>query len=263
MKRPCVLTIAGSDSGGGAGIQADLKAIASFGVHGATAIAAITAQNSRTVTQVFDLPDQIVEAQIDAVMSDLRPAVVKTGMLGTRRIVELVARKLEQWRPAQLVVDPVMVASSGATLLEEDAVEAVRTLLLPIATVITPNWEEAGVLINAFPRGLQDLERIMLSFQRLGARAVLLKGGHLDTPEVVDTLFDGTTYHQFTHRRIPEARGHGTGCTLASATAAGLALGQNLVEACRAAVDFTYAALEERYAVGESDEVYLAIPREV
>jgi hydroxymethylpyrimidine/phosphomethylpyrimidine kinase len=263
MKRPCVLTIAGSDSGGGAGIQADLKAIASFGVHGASAIAAITAQNSRAVTQVFDLPDEIIEAQIDAVMSDLRPAVVKTGMLGTKRIVELVARKLEQWRPEYVVIDPVMIASSGDRLLEDEAIEAVRTLLLPIATVVTPNWDEAGALINAFPRGLQDLERIMLSFQRLGAKAVLLKGGHLETPEVVDTLFEGETYHQFSHPRLAEARGHGTGCTLASAIAAGLALGHTLVEACRVAVDFTCAALQERYAVGDSDEVYLATPRRI
>jgi hydroxymethylpyrimidine/phosphomethylpyrimidine kinase len=261
MRRPCVLTIAGSDSGGGAGIQADLKAIASFGVHGASAIAAITAQNSRAVTRVLGLPDEIIEAQIDAVMSDLRPAVVKTGMLGTKRIVELVARKLEQWRPEHVVVDPVMIASSGDPLLEEEAIEAVRTLLLPIATVVTPNWDETGALINAFPRGFQDLERIMLSFQRLGAKAVLLKGGHLETPVVVDTLFDGGTYHQFTHPRLMEARGHGTGCTLASAVAAGLALGHTLPDACRVAVDFTYAALQERYAVGDSDEVYLATPR--
>src|SRR5688500_7579539 len=171
MNKPCVLTIAGSDSGGGAGIQADLKAIAAFGVHGASAIAAITAQNSRVVADVLTLPGPIVEAQIDAVMSDLRPAVVKLGMLGTAAMVELVARKLEQWKPQASVVDPVMIAASGARLLEEDAIDAVRTLLVPIATVVTPNWMEAGALINASPRGLEDVQRIALSFKKIGAKA--------------------------------------------------------------------------------------------
>src|SRR5687768_15284869 len=136
MPKPCVLTIAGSDSGGGAGIQADLKAIAAFGVHGASAIAAITAQNSREVTGVFPLPNSIVEAQIDAVMSDLNPAVIKLGMLGTAELVELVARKLEQWKPQAIVLDPVMIAGSGARLLEENAVDAVRERLVPLATIV-------------------------------------------------------------------------------------------------------------------------------
>jgi hydroxymethylpyrimidine/phosphomethylpyrimidine kinase len=260
MNRPAVLAIAGSDSGGGAGIQADLKAITAFGVHAATAITAITAQNSRQVSSVFPLPAAIIEAQIDAVMSDLTPQVVKIGMLATRENVELVARKLEQWKPPHVVLDPVMIASSGASLLADDAVDAIRDLLIPLSTIVTPNWDEAAVLINAWPRGLQDIQRIAISFQRLGARSVLIKGGHLEGDEVVDTLFDGQQYQQFTHRRLPDAQGHGTGCALASAIAAGLALGRPLVEACRLGVDFVHRALERRYAVGGSEEVFLEMP---
>lgn len=258
-QRPCVLTIAGSDSGGGAGIQADLKAIAAFGVHGASAIAAITAQNSRAVTAVLTLPNEIVEKQIDTVFEDLKPSVVKLGMLGTAAVVELVASKLEQWKPGAIVLDPVMIAASGARLLEEEAIEAVRSRLLPLATVVTPNWMEAGALINASPRGLEDVQRIAISFQRLGARAVLIKGGHVPTDPVVDTLFDGSEYHEFTHPRIRDAEGHGTGCTLASAIAAGLALGHSLRDACDAAVQFVHKALAGRYAVGSSKPVYLGV----
>lgn len=259
MTRPSVLTIAGSDSGGGAGIQADLHTFAAFGVHGASAITAVTAQNSRSVSEIFELPDHIISAQIDSVMSDLQPGVVKLGMLASRRIVELVARKLTEWRPAAIVLDPVMISSSGATLLGEDAIEALRLLLLPMASVVTPNWDEIPPLINAWPRGLQDVQRVAVSFQRLGVRSVLIKGGHLDGAEVVDTLFDGHSYHEYSHPRIAGARGHGTGCALASAVAAGLALGKPLSEACRTAVEFVQEALRMRYAVGSSDEVYLPL----
>lgn len=259
MNRPSVVTIAGSDSGGGAGIQADLKAIASFGVHGASVITAITAQNSRAVTEVFPLPDGIIEAQIDAVMSDLAPAVVKIGMLGNERIVRLVARKLAEWKPRQIVLDPVMIASSGAALLEESAMDALRETLVPLATLVTPNWFEAGALIGATPRGLEDIGRVASSMQRLGARAMLLKGGHIPGPTVVDTLFDGETFTEFEHQRIEEAESHGTGCTLASSVAASLARGDALVDACRNGVDFVYAALLERYATGKSKPVYLGV----
>lgn len=259
MNRPCVVTIAGSDSGGGAGIQADLKAIASFGVHGASVITAITAQNSRAVTGVLALPDEIIEAQIDAVMSDLAPGVVKIGMLGNERIVRLVAKKLEEWKPQQIVLDPVMIASSGAALLEEGAMDALKETLVPMATLITPNWFEAGALIGATPRGLEDVQRVAWSLQRLGARASLLKGGHIEGSSIVDTLFDGETFTEFEHQRIEEAESHGTGCTLASSVAAALARGDSLVEACRAGVDFVYAALTGRYGTGNSKPVYLGV----
>jgi hydroxymethylpyrimidine/phosphomethylpyrimidine kinase len=259
-QRPSVLTIAGSDSGGGAGIQADLKAIAAFGVHGASAITAITAQNSREVTDVMILPPQLIAAQIDAVMSDLRPAVIKIGMLGNAETVRLVAAKIDQWKPDTVVLDPVMIASSGARLLEEDAVEAIRDELLPRASVVTPNWPEAGELIRAFPRGLQDRERIAISFRRLGVRNLLLKGGHLEGPEVIDTLFEGEKTLEFRNPRL-EAEGHGTGCSLASALAASLALGRPLAQAAGEAIELVRNALENRYATGDSKQLYLDIPK--
>jgi hydroxymethylpyrimidine/phosphomethylpyrimidine kinase len=259
MTRPCVLSIAGSDSGGGAGIQADLRTFAAFGVHGASAITAVTAQNSRGVARIFELPDDIISAQIDSVMSELKPGVVKVGMLANRRIVELVAAKLAEWQPLAVVLDPVMVSSSGGVLLEEDGVEALRALLVPMATLVTPNWDEIPPIINAWPRGMEDIQRVAISFQRLGARSVLIKGGHIEGSEVVDTLFDGRSYHQYSHPRIAGARGHGTGCALASAIAAGLALGRPLSDACRDAVDFVQEALHHRYAVGSSDDVYLPL----
>jgi len=259
MNRPCVVTIAGSDSGGGAGIQADLRTINSFGAHSASVITAITAQNSRTVSAVLTLPDEIVEQQIDAVMSDLHPAVVKLGMLGNARMVSLVARKLREWKPEKVVLDPVMIASSGDTLLEENAIEALKEELIPISTLITPNWFEAGALINAQPRGLEDVQRIVISLQRLGARAVLVKGGHLKGVTVIDTLCSDGVYTQYSHPRIDDAEGHGTGCALASAIAASLALGKNLVEACQAATDYVHRALAGRYGTGGSKPVYLAL----
>ncbi|MEO8216067.1 MAG: bifunctional hydroxymethylpyrimidine kinase/phosphomethylpyrimidine kinase [Acidobacteriota bacterium] len=257
MTRACVLTIAGSDSGGGAGVQADLKAFVAYGVHGASAITAVTAQNSRQVTDVFALPESSLEAQIDAVFSDLRPDTVKIGMLSTASIVRLVARKLREFEPACIVLDPVMIASTGARLLEEDAVDALRSELLPLATIVTPNWLEAGELINAFPRGLEDIERIVISLQRLGVRSMLIKGGHLEGAEVIDTLHHEGTYTQFTHPRIAGADGHGTGCALSSSVAAGLALGMEMNDACGLAVEFVVRALQERYAVGGSREAFL------
>lgn len=261
-RRPSVLTIAGSDSGGGAGIQADLKAFAFLGVHGASAITAITAQNSRAVTDVFTLPDAIVASQIDAVMVDLRPDAVKIGMLGTARLVRLVASKLKQWKPAHVVLDPVMIASSGARLLEEDAVAALRDELVPLATIITPNWPEAGILIGRDLGGLDDPEPIAEAFAAIGAQRVLLKGGHLPGRMLVDLLVDGARRIEYRHLRIEEAEGHGTGCALASAVAAGLALGHPVEEAVRIATDLVHKALVERYEVGDSKPVYLGFAAE-
>jgi hydroxymethylpyrimidine/phosphomethylpyrimidine kinase len=259
MIRPCVITIAGSDSGGGAGVQADLRAISARGVHAAMAIAAVTAQNSRAVTAVEILPERIVEAQIDAVMSDLRPDTVKIGMLGSAAMVRLVARKLREWAPGEVVLDPVMIASSGARLLERDAVDALRTELIPLATVLTPNWPEAEELTGGTIRGPEELESAAAEMSRLGARAILFKGGHLDGIEIVDTLFEGGSRTEIRHRRIEDAEGHGTGCALAAAVAAGLALGESLETACRTAVELVRRALENRYAVGDSRPLFLGI----
>jgi hydroxymethylpyrimidine/phosphomethylpyrimidine kinase len=262
MIRPAVLTIAGSDSGGGAGIQADLKAFAFLGVHGASAITAITAQNSRAVTAVFPLPDEIVSAQIDAVMSELRPPTVKIGMLGTARLARLIAAKLREWKPRDVVLDPVMIASSGARLLEEDAVAALREELLPLATIVTPNWPEAGILLGSHPVGLEEVEAMAEGFARMGASRVLLKGGHLPGRMLTDLLIDGPRRIEYRHLRIEAAEGHGTGCALASAVAAGLALGNPVEEAVRIATDVVHRALIERYAVGGSKPVYLGFVAE-
>ena len=257
MTRAGVLAIAGSDSGGGAGIQADLKTFSAYGVHGMTAITAITAQNSRGVTAVLALPAAIVEAQIDAVMSDLHPGVVKIGMLANAELIHAVAGRLRHWMPEQVVLDPVMIASSGDSLLEESAIEALRRELLPLCTLLTPNWPEAAALIDAYPRGLHDIPRIIASLQKLGVSRALIKGGHLEGSEVIDTLFDGSQYHEFRHDRIAGAEGHGTGCTLASAVAAGLALGRDLASACDEATGFVHEALRRRYDTGGSRPVFL------
>ncbi|HVR43766.1 MAG TPA: bifunctional hydroxymethylpyrimidine kinase/phosphomethylpyrimidine kinase [Thermoanaerobaculia bacterium] len=260
--RACVLTIAGSDSGGGAGIQADLKTFAFLGVHGASVVAAVTAQNSRAVTDVFPLPDGIVESQIDAVMSELRPDVVKIGMLGNQRLVRLVARKLREWRPREIVLDPVMIAASGARLLEQNAVGALRDELVPIATVLTPNWPEAEELAGFSAGAVADVDRMAGALVRLGPARVLLKGGHLPGETVVDTLLDGERRVEYRHPRIERAEGHGTGCALASAVAAGLALGRPIDEAVRIATDFVHRALQNRYSAGDSKPVFLGIVAE-
>lgn len=257
--RPCVMTIAGSDSGGGAGVQADLKGITSRGVHAAMAITAITAQNSRAVTAVHPLPDDIVEAQIDAVMQDLRPAAIKIGMLGTARLVRVVAKKIRLWKPESVVLDPVMIASSGARLLAEDAVAALRDELVPLATILTPNWPEAEALLGRSLDGIEALGEAGESMARFGAGAALFKGGHLPGGDVVDTLWlEGRTV-EFRNPRIGEAEGHGTGCTLAAAIAAGLALGEGLEDSCEAAIRIVHDALRNRYAVGASKNVFLAV----
>jgi hydroxymethylpyrimidine/phosphomethylpyrimidine kinase len=259
MKRPGVVTIAGSDSGGGAGIQIDLKTFAAFGVHGASAITAVTAQNSREVTAFEVLSPAIVEAQIDAVMSDLRPSVVKLGMLADAATARLVARKLAEWKPEAIVLDPVMVASSGARLLAEDAIAVVRDELVPMATVVTPNWLEAGVLAGREAGGIEDAEPLAEALRSAGARAILLKGGHIPGGGIVDFLFQNGGVRRFSHPRIENAEGHGTGCALASAVAANLALGQDLEDAAEIAVAFIHEALASRYAVGGSKENYLGI----
>ncbi|HEU5161835.1 MAG TPA: bifunctional hydroxymethylpyrimidine kinase/phosphomethylpyrimidine kinase, partial [Thermoanaerobaculia bacterium] len=233
-----------------------------LGVHGASAITAITAQNSRAVTDVFALPAPIVEAQIDTVMADLRPEVVKIGMLGTASLVRLVAAKLRQWTPREVVLDPVMIASSGARLLEEDAVEALRDELLPLATVVTPNWPEAGILLGRDLGGMDEVESIAEGFAALGATRVLLKGGHLPGRMLVDMLIDGSRRIEYRHLRIEEAEGHGTGCALASAVAAGLARGTTIDDAVRIATDLVHEALIDRYSSGDSKPVYLGFVAE-
>jgi len=231
------LTIAGSDSGGGAGIQADLKTFAALGVFGTSAITAVTSQNTTAVTRVDVLDPAAVDAQITAVLSDLPVAAVKTGMLATGEIVEVVAKRAAAGDLPHLVVDPVMVASSGDRLLDEDAETAYRELLFPSAEVITPNLLEAGVITE---RMLEDLAHAEAAAAQLAAELdawVVVKGGHLDG-DAVDVVAHGNERFELTSERIDTANVHGTGCSFASATAAGLAQGLEPLAALRQAKDF-------------------------
>jgi hydroxymethylpyrimidine/phosphomethylpyrimidine kinase len=252
LRPACALTIAGSDSGGGAGIQADLKAFAAHGVHGLSAIAALTAQNTRGVTAVHVPPVAFLRAQVDACFEDFRIGAVKLGMLATADVIHAVADALERWRPAHVVLDPVMVATSGAKLLADDALGAMRARLLPLATVLTPNIPEAELLLG-HPIGdgaAADAALRELRAAGAGTGAVLLKGGHLDEGgDVVDRYADPAGELRFLHPRIA-VEGHGTGCTLASAIAANLCLGASLPKACAEAGDYVHGALAASYRPG-------------
>ncbi len=253
----CVLTIAGSDSGGGAGIQADLKTFAAHGVHGLSAIAALTAQHTRGVTAVHVPPVAFLRAQIDACFDDFNIGAVKLGMLASAEVIHAVADALQHWQPPQLVLDPVMVATSGAKLLADDALDALRARLLPMATLVTPNIPEAELLIGSRIVDGDASIRALVALRELGAHAVLLKGGHLDEgAQVVDRFDDGHTRLVFSHPRMA-IDGHGTGCTLASAIAANLCKGMAMPEACRAATDYVHAALQTGYRPGRSEVVVL------
>lgn len=252
-----VLTIAGSDSGGGAGIQADLKTFAAHGLHGLSAIAALTAQNTRGVTGVHVPPAAFLLQQLEVCFDDFEIPVVKLGMLATSDLIEVVSGFLERRRDVRVVVDPVMVATSGARLLEPAALSALRSRLLPLATVLTPNIPEAELLLG---QPIPDEAAASAALERLlalGAGGVLLKGGHLgDGAEVVDRLGSSEGRSEFRHPRVA-VNGHGTGCTLASAVAANLTRGLSLTEACRAATDYVHGALQHAYRPGRSDVAVL------
>lgn len=249
------LTIAGSDSGGGAGIQADLKTFAAHGLHGLSAIAALTAQHTRGVTAVHLPPAEFLVSQIDACFEDFDVRAVKIGMLASTDLIEAVARSLERHRPRHVVVDPVMVASSGARLLEPDALEALRDRLLPLATLITPNIPEAELLLG---RGIDaaSADTAALDLLGFGCPSVLLKGGHLADRAMIDRLRDGDSHYAFEHERL-DVEGHGTGCTLASAISANLALDLPLREACSKASDYVHGALARAYRPGRGTVVVL------
>jgi hydroxymethylpyrimidine/phosphomethylpyrimidine kinase len=222
------LTIAGSDSGAGAGIQADLKTFAAHGVYGVSVITAMTAQNTSAVTAVEVASMRIVRAQIEALVADFSIAAAKTGMLANVEIVMAVAQAIREFAIPHLVVDPVMVAKSGDALLNTPAVDALRRNLLPLAAVVTPNLPEAEVLADMRISGEDDVVEAARRIAAFGSRAVLIKGGHADTEEIVDLLFDGTVVSRFPQARVPGRNTHGTGCTFAAALAARLALGDDL-----------------------------------
>lgn len=247
MRLPRCLTIAGSDSGGGAGIQADLKTFAALGVYGMSALTAITAQNTLGVQGVYELPADFVGLQIDSVVTDIGVDAVKTGMLANAEIIAVVAAKVREHRLPNLVVDPVMVAKSGDPLLRPDARDALIGLLLPLATVVTPNLHEARVLTGMEIETVEDMERAAVAIHRMGPRYVVVKGGHLRAGDCVDVLFDGEKFTHFPAPRVETKNTHGTGCTFASAIAAGLAKGLDVVEAIRQAREYITVAL--RYAL--------------
>ena len=248
MKR--VLTIAGSDSGGGAGIQADLKTITLLGGFGMSAITALTAQNTVEVAAIHDLPLDFIGAQIDAVFTDIGVDAVKTGMLSKAEVVKLVASKIDQYKPPVVVVDPVMVAKSGASLLAAEAQQTLAQFLLPLATLVTPNLPEASALVGWEVRDENDMHRAAEEIHEMGPTYVLVKGGHLHD-EAVDLLFDGRQYHEFRVTRVETKNVHGTGCTYGSAIATYLAQELDVIEAVAAAKRFITEAIRHGLALGQ------------
>ena len=244
------LTIAGSDSGGGAGIQADLKTFQRFGVFGTSVLTAITAQNTHGVRAWTATPLDLVRSQIDAVAEDLRPGAVKSGMLADAGVVRTVADGIRAHALRPYVLDPVMVATSGDPLLEPRAIAAIRDELFPLAALVTPNLDEASLLVGEPVRdvaAMEDAARRMV--ERFGAAAALVKGGHLGGPEAVDVLFDGAL-HRFRHARIDTQSTHGTGCTLSAAIAAHLALGSSLLDAVIVSLDWVHEAIRTAPGLG-------------
>jgi hydroxymethylpyrimidine kinase/phosphomethylpyrimidine kinase len=248
MKR--ILTIAGSDSGGGAGIQADLKAITLLGGYGMSVLTALTAQNTLGVQAIHEVPASFVEIQIDSVLSDIGVDAIKTGMLANADIVTVVAKKIRQYKVEKVVVDPVMVAKSGDPLLRKDAREALIKQLIPLSTVVTPNLMEASVLSGLEVRSVEEMKKAARRIYELGSKHVIVKGGHLKG-KAIDLLYDGKKYEEIEGPRIETKNTHGTGCTFASAIATLLARGDRVAEAVRKAKIFITMAIQSSLAIGK------------
>jgi hydroxymethylpyrimidine/phosphomethylpyrimidine kinase len=244
------LTIAGSDSGGGAGIQADLKTFHQFGVFGTSVVTAVTAQNTVGVRAWEALPARLVAQQIDALAEDLPPLAVKSGMLGSAEIVESVAAGIARHRFPHYVLDPVMVATSGDRLLEPEAEALIARRLIPLAVLVTPNLDEAAILAGEEVRSVDQMERAARALVQMGARAALVKGGHLAGTDVVDVLVTDGAVRRFTRPRLDTTSTHGTGCTLSAGIAAGLAHGRPLEQAVSDALDFVYRAMAAAPGLG-------------
>jgi hydroxymethylpyrimidine/phosphomethylpyrimidine kinase len=257
------LTIAGSDSSGGAGIQADLKTFAAFGVYGTSAITAVTAQNTSGVAAITALSADVVTAQVEAIAGDIRVDATKIGMLATAAIAEAVAAAIEELDLPSVVLDPVLVSSSGARLLDEDGIQTLLLELLPLARVITPNIPEAEALSGCRIRSAADLRRAAERLRDMGAAAVIITGGHpidgahSDAGDVIDLLFDGVAFVELRTPRVDLGDGsaHGTGCTFASALAAGIAAGQTLEAAAKAAQHYVAGAIAHGFAIGRGSRV--------
>jgi hydroxymethylpyrimidine/phosphomethylpyrimidine kinase len=249
MRIPTAMTIAGSDSGGGAGIQADLKTFAALGVYGTCALTTVTAQNTVGVIDVHHLPPTFIATQIDTIFTDIGADVVKTGMLANSAIIEIVVQRLKFHLVKRLVVDPVMVAKSGDILLEGEAVEVLRSKLMPLAAVVTPNIAEAEALTGIKIRSKSDMLHAAEQIVNLGARSVVVKGGHLEGP-ATDLFYDGVRFKEFTVPRLESQNTHGTGCTFASAVAAGMAKGLNVIDAVASAKVYVTEAIRGSFSVG-------------
>ena len=245
------LTIAGSDSGGGAGIQADLKTFAALGVYGTSAITAVTAQNTIGVAAIFALSSDLVIAQIEAVASDIQVHATKTGMLATSAIAEAVAATIEELDLPNVVVDPVMVAKSGDRLLDDEGVRTLCTELLPHALVVTPNIPEAEILSGRRIASTDDAREAARRIHGMGPSAVIVKGGHAASDDIVDLLFDGERFIELRTARVPTRHTHGTGCTFASAIAANLALGHSLADATAGAQAYVVGAIRHGLSIGK------------
>lgn len=241
---PIALTIAGSDSSGGAGIEADLKTFQAFDVYGMSVITSVTAQNTQGVKAIYDLSKEAVALQIDAVMEDIGTDAAKTGMLSNEKIIEAVAEKIKFYKIKKLVVDPVMVAKSGARLLKKEAEKKLIDLIVPLAFVITPNIPEAEVLSRTKIKDLDSAKNAAKIIYKMGAENVLVKGGHLKSQISIDILFDGENFHVFEKERIQSKNTHGTGCTLSSAITACLAKGLDIVEAVRISKEYITLAIK-------------------
>jgi hydroxymethylpyrimidine/phosphomethylpyrimidine kinase len=246
------LTIAGSDSGGGAGIQADLKTFAAYGIYGMSAVTAVTAQNTLAVTDWLAMPRELVAKQIDAVLADIGADAVKTGMLANADIIRTVAREMTENAVTNLVVDPVMVAKGGHKLLEDDAVAAIIRDLLPLALIVTPNVPEAEVLTKRRISTWDDVRGAAAQIVEMGAKSVVVKGGHFDDSRAAtDIYYDGQHYREFTSIRVDTKNTHGTGCTFSSAIAAGLAKGMSPGDAIALAKSYVTLAIQHAYPVGK------------
>ncbi len=249
MTIPRALSIAGSDSGGGAGIQADLKTFSALGVFGMTAITAVTAQNTAEVISVVEIPPEDVGRQIDAVVTDIGVDAAKTGMLSSVPIIEVVADRIARHHLTRLVVDPVMISKAGAPLLRPEAMTTLRRLILPLALVVTPNLHEASALLNREIRTVEEMAEAARALAGLGPRCVVVKGGHLEGA-AVDVVFDGRRIERLEAPRIPTPHTHGTGCVFSAAITAELARGEEVPEAIRAAKAFITRAIEAALPLG-------------
>ncbi len=252
--KPKALTIAGSDSGGGAGIQADLKTFASLGVWGSSAIVAITAQNSKEVTAVQNTELEVISKQVEAVVTDIGADAVKVGMLANKEIIACVAENIQKHNLKNIVLDPVMIAASGAKLLEDEAIETLKTKLFPLADIVTPNIPEAEVLVGFDIKTPEEMKKAAIDIHKLGCKSVLLKGGHLEGDKVSDLFYDREEFTEIQNKKL-DKEGHGTGCTLSSAIAAHLAKGNTMKESVKKSVEYVHYALENGFKVGSQNYV--------